>query len=593
MKKVFAGFLALIMAVCCFPITASAAPQDVIDDYFSGGIAKPKTPYIHYVYDDIWDVMNIWFDKNDDFDRISTDCLKNPEGFYAKYGLEYCQITVQIDAKIDNSAWLSTTNWADDYDGRGWDEFDYGNWGNNQLFNNYVNSSPDWFNAKTFNTNLMYAYAYDFDAPDNNLIFKGTVNRIQTGEYDYIHHFDTVNHTFAFRYRLAFNAQSSEDYNWSDPIFSEWSDVVSIGKNGTQQDLTKNNNPEAPVLSNFTVKNSGTDTKPTNDYNMFFTVPDSVYQDEKYYIIMENGFQPVVIESQYRVNGGKWVDTYLGNDASMYSGYRGPSVGPVKKGDKIEVRSRFREGINDVFIYSPWSNIVSVNAAVTDYQYKEPAPKPAPAITTLDGDATQEQVEKFITGLKNDNDAKGSSFWKFPAKQAKVTNNSIKMTWNKVNGAKYYLVFGNKCGSANRYVLIGQTYSTNFTHKKLKKGTYYKFLVSAFDANGKHIATSRTMHIVTKGGKYCNFKSVKTKAKKNKVTLAKKGKTFKLGAKSVKESKKLKVRNHRNIRYESSDSKVATVDSSGKITAKKKGTCYVFAYAQNGIFSKIKVTVKK
>lgn len=101
------------------------------------------------------------------------------------------------------------------------------------------------------------------------------------------------------------------------------------------------------------------------------------------------------------------------------------------------------------------------------------------------------------------------------------------------------------------------------------------------------------MHIATKGGKYCNYKSVTTKAKKNKVTLKKKGKTFKLGAKAVKESSKLKANAHRKIRYESSDKKIATVDSTGKIKAVKKGTCYVYAYAQNGIYKKIKVTVKK
>ena len=98
---------------------------------------------------------------------------------------------------------------------------------------------------------------------------------------------------------------------------------------------------------------------------------------------------------------------------------------------------------------------------------------------------------------------------------------------------------------------------------------------------------------MTNGGKSCNFKSVKTNAKKNAVTLKKKGKTFKLGAKAIKADSKKKVSVHRKIKYETSNKKIATVDASGKITAKKKGTCYVYAYAQNGVFKKIKVTVKK
>lgn len=46
------------------------------------------------------------------------------------------------------------------------------------------------------------------------------------------------------------------------------------------------------------------------------------------------------------------------------------------------------------------------------------------------------------------------------------------------------------------------------------------------------------------------------------------------------------------IRYESSNKEIATVDSKGKIKAKAKGTCYIYVYAQNGVYKKIRVTVK-
>lgn len=32
--------------------------------------------------------------------------------------------------------------------------------------------------------------------------------------------------------------------------------------------------------------------------------------------------------------------------------------------------------------------------------------------------------------------------------------------------------------------------------------------------------------------------------------------------------------------------------SKGVVKAKKKGTCYIYAYAQNGVYKKIKITVK-
>ena len=84
------------------------------------------------------------------------------------------------------------------------------------------------------------------------------------------------------------------------------------------------------------------------------------------------------------------------------------------------------------------------------------------------------------------------------------------------------------------------------------------------------------------------------KVNKTKVTL-KKGKTFKIKAKviKVKKSKKLMPKKHvATVRYLSTNKKVATVSSSGKIKAAGKGKCNVYAYAHNGVCKKIKVTVK-
>ena len=101
---------------------------------------------------------------------------------------------------------------------------------------------------------------------------------------------------------------------------------------------------------------------------------------------------------------------------------------------------------------------------------------------------------------------------------------------------------------------------------------------------------SKTLHISTKGGITGNYKKITTAAKKDKVTL-KKGKSFKLKAKAVPQNKILKVRNHRKLCYESSNTKIAKVSKTGKITAKKKGKCFVYVYAQSGTFKKIKVSV--
>ncbi|MBQ1406529.1 MAG: Ig-like domain-containing protein [Eubacterium sp.] len=173
---------------------------------------------------------------------------------------------------------------------------------------------------------------------------------------------------------------------------------------------------------------------------------------------------------------------------------------------------------------------------------------------------------------------------------------SIKLSWKKPAGAAKFVIYANACGKGKKYQKLATTIGKSKTIKKvagakLKNGKYYKFLLVALDANNKVVSTSKTVHVATAGGKVGNNKAVTTKAKKNKVTI-KVGKTFKLAAKTVPASKKLKVKKHRNVMYETSNKAIATVSKKGVIKGVKKGTCFVYAYAQNGVFKKIKVTVK-
>jgi hypothetical protein len=200
-----------------------------------------------------------------------------------------------------------------------------------------------------------------------------------------------------------------------------------------------------------------------------------------------------------------------------------------------------------------------------------------------------------VSAEKNDTDIEGSAYQVLRAKTSKVTDSSIKLTWNKVKGADGYLIYGNRCNSGSKkysFKLIKTIANGNtksYTQKKLKKGTYYKYVVCAYKlVNGEKVtmALSKTIYAATTG-KYGNVKSFKLN--KTEVTL-KKGKTFKLKAKEVKDSKK--VKKYRDISYESSDKSVATVSKKGVIKAVKKGSCTIYAYAQNGVCKKVKVTVK-
>lgn len=190
---------------------------------------------------------------------------------------------------------------------------------------------------------------------------------------------------------------------------------------------------------------------------------------------------------------------------------------------------------------------------------------------------------KMIVGLKNDHDIKGSSYRKLTLKVKKRAKKSLQLSWKKLPGRMTYLVYGNRCG--HRYHFLKKTSKTTYKQGKLKKGTYYKYLVIALGSKGQSVAISKVVHIATKGGLYGNVKAIKMK----KTLKLKKKQSYKLPYKLVYDAKKKKI--HRPIALESSNTKVVSVQK-GKVQGKKKGIAYIYVYAQNGAYAKIKVTVK-
>ena len=213
--------------------------------------------------------------------------------------------------------------------------------------------------------------------------------------------------------------------------------------------------------------------------------------------------------------------------------------------------------------------------------------------------------EKILT-MKGDGDIAESTFTSLQARAVKTTKKSVKLKWKSQNIADGYLIYAAPCNTKkkkNTYKLI-QTIPSNssvtYTHKSLKKGTYYKYIVAAYkDIGGQKVYTalSKTIHATTPGGKYGNGKAVKIKTRKgltckkgNYTLRIKKNKKYKLRASEVKENKK--IQRHRKLAYESDNTGIATVSAKGVIKAKTKGSCNVYVYGQNGKYTKVKITVK-
>ena len=228
----------------------------------------------------------------------------------------------------------------------------------------------------------------------------------------------------------------------------------------------------------------------------------------------------------------------------------------------------------------------------SDDPKKKPEPKPQP--TPKPQPKPDKKAKRTFAPLK--------------AKAAKAGKKSVTVSWKNIKKAKKFVIYGNKCSNADKKRVMKKTKVVKapakgkkqvslklkkMLGKKIKKGTYYKMYIAALDADGKVIAKSATMHVSTKGGKTGNYTKVKVNAKglkKGKLKIAK-GNTVKLNAKAIGEKGK-KIHSHRVVRYESTNTKIATVTKSGKVKAKAKGKAKIFAYAQNGVAKGVVIIIK-
>lgn len=181
-------------------------------------------------------------------------------------------------------------------------------------------------------------------------------------------------------------------------------------------------------------------------------------------------------------------------------------------------------------------------------------------------------------------------------KSNKSTKTTNKLVWGKVKDADGYVVYGAKCNTKDntykmkKQVVIKDNKRTTWTDKDLEQGTYYKYYVKAYKlVNGKKVflGQSKTIRVTTTGGTYANPKAVEVN--KSAIRLAV-NETTTIKATQVKQDKK--VQNYSTIKFESSNTKVATVNKDGIVTTKKNGNTTIYVYAQNGVYTKVKVTVK-
>ena len=223
--------------------------------------------------------------------------------------------------------------------------------------------------------------------------------------------------------------------------------------------------------------------------------------------------------------------------------------------------------------------------------------------TIYDGDKVAQNVriepEKKPEPPKPANNVSGVLLAKMTAKGGK----GLKVSWTKMEGVDGYDIFLSKCNVNDKVFkpqlihTVSGNKSFSWTKSGLKKRIPYKVRVKAWtmkDGKKTYVKSSPIVHAFTSNGSkgYTNAKSVKVK--KTKVSMSP-GQTSRIKAKvkKVKAGKRLISKLHApKLRYLSSDPKIASVNGSGKITAKAAGSCTIYVYAPNGVYKKVSVTVQ-
>ncbi len=368
MKKVSLFLLTLLMLIIVVPTSVHADEGQKLPDEFltDGKLLPPEENYMKiYEFDGHYhQYAREYTTQTDDMLMLINEWeLLGEEAFIEKYGFYLHDIKVQHDCKLDDGDWHYTPEWDHE-------EYDY------DVLPDYMclyPTTPGQQNSRILTSGYNIDLYYMDDDGNNWGFFKDVVIWAKGADGEKFRVLDLENHTLYFRsrYIVKYDTYDTNGDAVAQIMFSDWCPETSVGKKGTQQEPVKPEKLAAPVLSNMVLGNAG-----ENDllWNITWDIPNAVYDAVKYYWIIEDAFEPVIIESQYRVNGGEWIDTVIGNAADVYGGIRNFWTDDAKEKDTVEFRARFYCNADDSKT-GEWSNIVSNKAADTNPLATD---KPAP-----------------------------------------------------------------------------------------------------------------------------------------------------------------------------------------------------------------------
>jgi hypothetical protein len=170
--------------------------------------------------------------------------------------------------------------------------------------------------------------------------------------------------------------------------------------------------------------------------------------------------------------------------------------------------------------------------------------------------------------------------------------NKLLLYWGKVKRAKGYIIYKYDSGSG-KYKKIARTEGKEnraWVDISVAAGKTYHYKVASYTKKTDINRASRMSYTVSGVTQHTKYENVHKISLSKTVLKGKAGKSAKLTATltTVKGKKVIS----KSVRWYSMNKKVATVGKTGNVVFKKKGVCYIYAKAHDGMNSiKVRVTV--
>ena len=222
--------------------------------------------------------------------------------------------------------------------------------------------------------------------------------------------------------------------------------------------------------------------------------------------------------------------------------------------------------------------------------------KPDKVTGTKNDNVPSEVIDDDMVDLPEVEEDEEVSYPMFQLHLSTSDDTSISLGWNQVPGASGYDLYSayynteTKKYEGIQVTTLDAPTMTAWMCTNMKKDTYYKFILRAYMIKNKkkvYLARSRAALVSTGERGYSSIQYVTVD--KPQVTLGT-GRTSVIQATVIAGSQEIRPRY--KLRYESSDSEIATVSDSGEITGEKRGTCTVYVFTQHGLCTTVEVTVK-